>query len=218
MIDHSETVDANHDARRRLLEASIPIFADKGYEASSVREICQRAETNIASVNYYFRDKENLYIEACKFAHLSSSDGGCNELQAVDESQLPIVQLRQYIRAMVLKMHTPADPHAVALMMRELANPSAAGREVVTLFIQPSADRLYAILKLMVPNLDEHHLLMIGFSVMGQVLFYRQNRKVTEMLFGPHGIGELTADMVSEHITRFTLAALGHATPIGGAL
>jgi TetR/AcrR family transcriptional regulator, regulator of cefoperazone and chloramphenicol sensitivity len=119
---------------------------------------------------------------------------------------------------MVLKMHTPADPHAVALMMRELANPSAAGREVVTLFIQPSADRLYAILKLMVPNLDEHHLLMIGFSVMGQVLFYRQNRKVTEMLFGPHGIGELTADMVSEHITRFTLAALGHATPIGGAL
>src|SRR5713101_107359 len=52
----------------RVLEAAGQVFADKGFEGATVREICQKAGVNIAAVNYYFRDKERLYIEAVKSA------------------------------------------------------------------------------------------------------------------------------------------------------
>src|SRR5919108_343657 len=54
--------------QERLLDAAGQVFAAKGYEGASVREICQQAAVNIAAVNYYFRDKERLYIEAVKSA------------------------------------------------------------------------------------------------------------------------------------------------------
>ena len=45
----------------RLIEAASPIFADKGFREATVAEICEKAEANIAAVNYHFGDKTNLY-------------------------------------------------------------------------------------------------------------------------------------------------------------
>src|SRR5689334_18729350 len=50
------------DTRTRLLDAAGQVFAENGFKAATVREICRRAGAkNIAAVNYYFRDKEQLY-------------------------------------------------------------------------------------------------------------------------------------------------------------
>ena len=48
-------------SRERLMEAAGEVFAEVGYKAATVREITSRARMNVASVNYYFRDKEELY-------------------------------------------------------------------------------------------------------------------------------------------------------------
>jgi AcrR family transcriptional regulator len=67
-------MSSKDDTQQRLLEAAGQVFAERGYEAATVREICQRADVNIAAVNYYFRDKERLYIEAVKSACRSESE------------------------------------------------------------------------------------------------------------------------------------------------
>jgi hypothetical protein len=54
---------------------------------------------------------------------------------------------------------------------------------------------------------------MIGFSVVGQCLFYRQNRQIAGILFGKDMIAALDPDEVAEHITKFTLAGLGLGEP-----
>lgn len=55
---------SRREARARILAAAIEHFASRGYHGSSVREITQHADVNLAAVNYHFRSKESLYREA----------------------------------------------------------------------------------------------------------------------------------------------------------
>jgi len=51
-------------ARERILLAALRLFADKGYASTSVRDIAQAADANIAAIGYYFGDKAGLYRAA----------------------------------------------------------------------------------------------------------------------------------------------------------
>jgi AcrR family transcriptional regulator len=46
--------------KRKLVEAAEKLFAEKGFEAVSVRDITQLAKTNVAAVNYHFGSREGL--------------------------------------------------------------------------------------------------------------------------------------------------------------
>ena len=49
------------DARSRLLEAGLRLFAQQGYSKTSTRELAEEAKVNVASISYYFGDKAGLY-------------------------------------------------------------------------------------------------------------------------------------------------------------
>lgn len=201
------------DTRQRLLLAGEEEFAEKGFAAATTRDITRRAGVNIAGINYYFRDKETLYVECLKAAH-ACTDGGTNDPPPVWPDGMPAVdKLRAFIRLMAGKMHAPARPSAMQLLMREMAHPSAAGRAVILEYIQPKAFALRDILTELLPGADPRRLLMVGFSVIGQVLFYRQNRPVVELMFGKERVDALDLPAVTDHVTRFTLAALGMEPP-----
>jgi len=55
-------------SRERLLLAGLKIFAEKGYAHATFKDICEESQSNIASINYYFRDKERFYLEILSFA------------------------------------------------------------------------------------------------------------------------------------------------------
>jgi AcrR family transcriptional regulator len=57
---------SSRDCRETLLGVAGEIFAERGYEAATIKEITDRAGVNVASVNYYFRDKLSLYIEVLR--------------------------------------------------------------------------------------------------------------------------------------------------------
>ncbi len=44
----------------QILDAAEELFADKGFEGTSVRDIAQRAKINVAMISYYFGSKEKL--------------------------------------------------------------------------------------------------------------------------------------------------------------
>jgi AcrR family transcriptional regulator len=46
--------------KRNLVEAAEKLFAEKGFEAVSVRDITQLAKTNVAAVNYHFGSRDGL--------------------------------------------------------------------------------------------------------------------------------------------------------------
>src|SRR5438105_14110584 len=120
--------------QQRLLEAAEEIFAEKGFKATSIRAICKRAGANIAAVNYYFGDKEKLYIETVKYAHRGCTEGAPFPEWVPDTP--PVQKLRDFIRVMVSRMLSPQSPASLQLMMREMAHPTAACVEVVREYIQ----------------------------------------------------------------------------------
>ena len=169
---------------------------------------------NVAAINYHFGDKERLYTETVRNAHQC----GMAQMHLPDgpADAPPADKLRAFIQTMARTMHEPVRPSALQLMMRELSNPSPAAAAVVREQIQPMAHRLRAIVAELFPHLPASTHLMIGFSVVGQCLYYRQNRHVSDLLFGADQVAALDADQVADHITRFTLAALGHGEPYRG--
>jgi TetR/AcrR family transcriptional regulator len=51
------------DARERLLSGATALFASKGYAATTVREIVERAGVTKPVLYYYFRSKEGIYLD-----------------------------------------------------------------------------------------------------------------------------------------------------------
>jgi AcrR family transcriptional regulator len=45
----------------RLLDCALAVFSSVGFRQASIRSICKRCEANVASVNYYFGGKTELY-------------------------------------------------------------------------------------------------------------------------------------------------------------
>lgn len=197
------------DTRRRVLEAAGLIFADKGFDATTVREICARAGANQAAVNYHFRDKESLYFEAVQHAHCVGME---ETMPSWSSETPPAVKLRQFIEGMLSHLLDPSRPdwHA-QLMMRELSHPTDACVKLVDAYIRPKAELLGSILaEMLPPGISEVDAHLVGFSVVGQCLFYRVHRPIARLLVGDAEFDTYDVPKLAEHITRFSLAAIEH--------
>ena len=202
---------AQDATKTRLLEAAGEEFAEKGFEAARVRTICLRAEANLAAVNYHFGDKEQLYIQAVIEAHRC---GSTLLPQSIFEEGAPADHLRLFIRHFlenVLAMRRNTWHHA--LMLREMVRPTSACEAVVREAIRPRFERLVGILRQVCPGADERRLHVLAFSVIGQCLHYKIARPIGERLVGLEAYAALDLDYLTDHISTFTLAALGLAPP-----
>ncbi len=196
------------ETRQRILEAAEVVFAEIGYEAATVRGICERAGVkNIGAVNYYFRGKENLYAEVVKGALSCCCDG--QPFPVWPAATPPADKLRGFIRVLMSRLLQAPRPAAERLMMREFTDPSPACREAVLQNIKPMANLLHELLGELLPGTPIEKRWLIGFSIVGQCLYYRQNRAVAEILVGKESIERLDVDVLAEHIASFSLAALG---------
>ena len=196
------------ETRFRLLEAAGQVFAERGFRAATVREICRRADANLAAVNYHFGDKEHLYVEAVKHAH-----GRDPEVVMPDWSPdtPPAEKLRDYIRNMFVRLlgnHRPAW-HA-QLIAREITQPTKACEAMVELHIRANFQVLDGIVAELLPahtTAVERHLIV--FSIVGQCLYYKLARPIVQHLVGEDEYGGYSIEVLVDHVTRFSLSALG---------
>jgi AcrR family transcriptional regulator len=55
--------------RERILEAALPLFAARGFDGTSTRQVAQAAGVNVATLAYHFEGKEGLYREVITRLH-----------------------------------------------------------------------------------------------------------------------------------------------------
>lgn len=194
--------------RSRILLAAGETFAEKGYEKTTIREIARRAEANLAGVNYHFGDKHRLFVEALKHAHRVRMDS--KPLPAWPEDMPPEQKLREFIRTTVGWILDDSVPWHHQLMMQEMLQPTGACQEMVDDFIRPHFQLLLSILRTLTPEpLPQHRLQQLGFSVIGQCLFYRIHRAVFELLVSEEERqARFSPAQIADHISAVVLAAL----------
>jgi TetR/AcrR family transcriptional regulator, regulator of cefoperazone and chloramphenicol sensitivity len=195
--------------KARILEAAGKVFAQKGFEAGTVREICQAADVNLAAINYHFGDKRRLYLAAVSHAYSARQE----ELALAEwpAGTRPEDRLRGWVGAMMERLlGEDRQPWHMQLMMREVASPDVACEALVKEYIRPQFEYLAAILKELVPGeVSEERLALLVFSVVGQGLFYRFAQPIMRLLLGEQAFGTLSRQVLADHVTAMMLAALG---------
>jgi AcrR family transcriptional regulator len=195
------------EPRERLLWAAGEIFAEKGRRAATVREIVQQAGANIAAVNYYFGDKDNLYLESvrCAAQHCTSIP-----MPEWAPGTPPEQKLRDFIRTFLARVAPDRGPRWCGqLLLREISQPTPACAEFVRQFIRPNFEALQMILAELLPaDVPPIMRYLIGFSIVGQCLHYRVAHPVMALLLGEEGLRHLDMNTLTDHISAFSLAGI----------
>jgi AcrR family transcriptional regulator len=104
--------------KQKILDAAEVLIAERGFEAVTVRDITMRAETNVASVNYHFGDRENLVLLVISRMVDPVTDERLARLEILERKGLgKVVRLEDLLDAMVrplgLNQHRSSLPEAL---------------------------------------------------------------------------------------------------------
>jgi AcrR family transcriptional regulator len=193
--------------KQKIMDAAGEIFADHGFQAATVREICARAGANVASVNYYFGDKAGLYVEVLRRA---TCDAHAESAMASAQGGPPEKVLRGIVFGMCHRMLASDRPSwAFRLMAHEMSRPTEALDRVVEEVIRPSYLRIRSTLSAMLHLPPEHPTTrMCAHSIIAQILHYKMSRTVISKVWPELKMTPEDIEMLAEHIFRFSLCSV----------
>ena len=105
------------DKKAHILNTAMELFAEKGFEGSSIRDLAARADVNVAMINYYFGSKEKLFEKLVE-QKASFLKGVFAEL-ANNTSLSPLEKVYVVVDSYIERMFT--NPQFHHLLQRELS-------------------------------------------------------------------------------------------------
>lgn len=197
--------------RQQLLEAAGAVFAERGFRAATIRQICRSAGANVAAVHYHFGGKTDLYVQVLLHAHRCAGERHPAELAlAAGRRPAPSRELEVFVHAFLQRLFEEGRTAWLGkLMAREMIDPTAALDAVVAEQIQPSSKHLHGVLRrLLGAGAGRGQIRLCEMSVVSQCLFYHHCRPVISRLFPGFDFGPAALRRLAAHITRFSLAGL----------
>jgi AcrR family transcriptional regulator len=201
--------ERHDDTRERLLKVAGETFAEKGFRATTVREICDRAGANLAAISYHFGGKDQLYrhVLGSIFAYIM---GKYPPDLGQDEARTPRERLFAFVRSFLLRLLDPEQPaRHRRLIAREMAEPSPAMREAIKKGIRKAVRLLKQIVaEILGPEADKESVDLCVASVVGQCLFYHHGRHMAARALPHVAIAPENVDNLARHIADFSLAGI----------
>lgn len=143
LLGHQPT--SQEDTRWRLLQAATEVFAELGYRAATTREICRRAEVNLASIHYHFGDKAELYREVFRLPFLNE----CNAFSALDIERATLQEVLHSFYEWLSPPSADEDPmlhQFLRLYAREEAEPSGVMGDALVQAFRPNYKKIQTVL------------------------------------------------------------------------
>jgi AcrR family transcriptional regulator len=198
--------------KERIIDAAGAVFAQKGFKAATIRQIAKTAHANVASINYYFRDKEGLYravlddIFSKGFQQFPST---CDPEKTCSPEQ----RLYTFIHAMFHRFLSNKGWQGLSgrgkLIAREFLDPTPAFEDLVQIHIRPQKEILVSILlDLPKSNADKETVLPIAISILGQCVYYAFATSVIQKIAKNLTPTQENLDRLADHVFRFSLAGI----------
>ncbi|CAN5384178.1 CerR family C-terminal domain-containing protein [soil metagenome] len=131
------------DARGKLIEAGIKLFARKGPHGVSTRELALDAGVNIAGIAYHFGGKENLHIACAEFIADTVRSGVEAQMEklppglsSVERLEATLAGIAQFLLA------NPKTASFARFVLREQMDPSPAFDVFFSKVMEPLHKRL----------------------------------------------------------------------------
>ncbi|GAB6905918.1 Transcriptional regulator, TetR family [Desulfosarcina cetonica] len=196
------------ETRQKLLDVACDVFAEKGFREATITEICRRAGANVAAVNYYFGDKESLYVAAWRQTmeqFLSNDILPSKDLPP--ETRLRVA-IHHIIHRVLVDDQSRGYFRRIELM--ELANPTGLIDDLWKAMIAPRQKELLGIIRDIIgPGASEDTVILCKTSIINQCRGYILTQKsCLESLGGSQFLTAAQADRIAEHITRFSIAGI----------
>ena len=219
MFNHSEkhSTELSCATESRLLQAAGEVFAEVGYRAATVRQICEKAGANIAAVNYHFGDKEGLYMAVLR----SVPDAHAEKFPA-DRGLPPGARAEQklaaYIESLLNRVFDEGRPGwHTKIMAREMIEPTRALDTLVADVAVPVHRELAAIVReLLGSKATDNAVRLCTLSILSQCVYYHHARSVLSRLYPEQEYGSQDIAQLADHITRFSQGALQHLAQSNG--
>lgn len=180
-----------NDIKLRILLAAKKLFANQGFEGTTVRQICEEAGANVALVSYYFGGKENM------FGAIFETFFPNEQLAAIDPDMDPLKGVTFLIEQVTRYRYD--DPDLITIVQQEviLNTPRIA---IIRRHIMP----MWLLLRKWLEKGQEQGVFQFRsvdtafMSVIGTLLFHRQSDYWKVMVKEePASVEELVEDLTA---------------------
>jgi AcrR family transcriptional regulator len=163
--------------REAIIKAAAHLFADKGFDGTSVRDIVTKARVNQAAINYHFKTKDGLYLEVLRTAFDKlTTDGGFDPetLKSLSREEALRSFLRQQLRPLLFRDELS---RYIRLFAWESAHPSKTFLEFMANNTMSYMTAAVDIVRRFMPKGADHRTaLCAAIWLMGQCNVFVRNR------------------------------------------
>jgi TetR/AcrR family transcriptional regulator, regulator of cefoperazone and chloramphenicol sensitivity len=195
--------------KERLIITAREIFAEKGFRDTTVAEICEQAEANIAAVNYHFGDKESLYDAVWRNAFTTMVEAYPLDGELPDDPSTED-RLFAFANAMVHRMFCETEAGFFPkLLCQEMAAPTLALDRIAKEALFPQHQYVGAIIRDATEDqLSDTQFQLCLHGIIGQCVFFNFSRPLRERMMGKKKMSEQSIEKIARHITRFSLGGI----------
>lgn len=187
-------------SKDKILSTAIVLFAEKGYNGLSMRQLACAVDMSVAAIYHHFPDKNALYWAATRYAF----SGKEAIFAQVWEAECPATEkLHKFILALISAMS--GDNDFCRLMQREIME---ADPERMQLLAQSVfKDQFDLLLQLAASLAPERDAYLVATSIIGLVKIYIDHQPLNKHFPGWRE-EYAQPEVIAEHVTNLLLYGL----------
>ncbi len=120
------------ETKKKVIDAAVYYFNTKGFDGTSVREIANKANVNVANISYYFENKNGLleYLISNFFeGYLKVIESRFDELDKRSAKECLLLVVKDIL------VYQKSNRHLTRFVLRELTLDTLLIREIMTTYL-----------------------------------------------------------------------------------
>lgn len=158
-----------NDTKEKISEAAKKLFAERGYDAVTTRDIAKEAGVALSALAYYFKAKENILIHLIDLHHTKQSKASFAALSDAKSIEDFCLRLEIFAETLILSLFKDLPLFQVLHSEFERRNPILA-----RLSEDPSRDHLLKLVKFIEKAQKDGFLAKDVDAQMAALLFFKE--------------------------------------------